>query len=51
MSEPRPLLMVPYPLRPDFVATVEIPRNMTPQEADRLAKMVLALADGRLRDS
>lgn len=37
-------LMISYPLRKDFVASVEIPRNMTKEEAERLAKFVQTLA-------
>lgn len=34
---------VPYPLRYDFIVTVQIPRDMTEWEAKRLAEMVKLL--------
>ena len=37
------LLNVPFPLRYDFIATVQVPRVMTEWEAKRLAGMVLTL--------
>lgn len=33
-----------FPMRPDFLAQVVIPRDMTKAEAQRLANFVLALA-------
>lgn len=37
------LINVPYPLRHDFIATVQVPRNISVWEAKRLAAMVLTL--------
>ena len=36
-------LSVPFPLREGFIATVYVPRDMTTQEAERLAAMVKTL--------
>jgi|PlaIllAssembly_1097288.scaffolds.fasta_scaffold1856607_2 hypothetical protein len=36
-------LCLPYPLRPDFLAQVVVPRDMTIVEAERLCAFVLAL--------
>lgn len=33
----------PYPLRPDFIATIELPRDLTAAEAERLAAMLRTL--------
>jgi hypothetical protein len=45
-SEPVTMLALnlPYPLRPDFLATVQVPRDMTSAEAARLAAFVRTLA-------
>ena len=32
-----------YPLRPDFVATLELPRDLTTAEAERIAAMLRTL--------
>jgi hypothetical protein len=37
-------LPLPYPLRPDFLAQVVIPRDMTTEEAKRLGAFLLTLA-------
>lgn len=38
------ILDIPFPLRPDFVATIQIPRDMKRIEAERLAAFVRTLA-------
>jgi len=38
------ILTVPYPLRPDFLASVQIPRDLKAVEADRLAAFIRTLA-------
>jgi hypothetical protein len=40
-------LTIPYPLRLDFVAQVLIPMDMKPEEADKLANFVKALAPAK----
>lgn len=37
-------LTLDYPLRPDFLAQVVIPRDLTTEEARRLVAFLLALA-------
>lgn len=34
----------PVPLRPNFIATLDLPRDLTKQEADRLAAFIATLA-------
>ena len=43
MSTGTRLVTIPYPLRHDFIASVQIPRDMSVWEAKRLAAMVLTL--------
>lgn len=46
MSERRresPLLTLEFPLRPGFLAMVQVPRDMTRAEADRLVQFVRTL--------
>ncbi len=46
-SVPEPvkgMLEYPFPLRPDFLARVVIPRDMTKEEAERLTAFISALA-------
>jgi hypothetical protein len=38
------MLTVPFPLRPDFLASVQIPRDLRKGEADRLAAFIKTLA-------
>ena len=38
-----PRLCMSYPLRPDYVAQVVVPRDMTTEEAQRLCAFVQAL--------
>jgi hypothetical protein len=38
-----PGLQIPFPLRPDFVAQVHIPRNLSVEEAKRLSVFIQAL--------
>lgn len=38
------MLNIPFPLRPDFVASLQVPRDMTAREAGRLAAFVKTLA-------
>ncbi len=40
-----------FPLRPDFVVTIELPYNMSSREAQRLAAFILALAPEGTADS
>lgn len=47
MSEYRPLLNVEFPIRPDVSALVQVPRDLTKKEADRLAAMILTLVRPR----
>lgn len=37
-------LDIPFPLRPDFLAQVKIPRDLSKQEAERLCAFIKALA-------
>lgn len=39
-----PMLTIPFPLRPDFLASVQIPRNLKKSEAERLAAFIRTLA-------
>ena len=39
-----PLLSLPYPLRSDLLAHVQVPRDMTTEEASRLAAFIKTLA-------
>jgi hypothetical protein len=41
--EPTNWIEVPFNLRPDFVAYVQVPKDLTRAEAERLSEMVLAL--------
>jgi hypothetical protein len=43
-SSTTPMLTVPFPLRPDFLASVQIPRDLRKGEADRLAAFIKTLA-------
>lgn len=38
-------LCMPFPLRPNFMAQVIIPRDMTKAEADRLCNLIMTLAN------
>jgi len=38
------MLNIPFPLRPDFLASVQVPRDLKKTEADRLAAFIKALA-------
>jgi len=38
------LLTIPFPLRPDFVVSVQVPRDLKTKEADRLAAFIRTLA-------
>jgi hypothetical protein len=42
-------LAVPFPLRPDFLAEVVVPKDMTALEARRLCAMLLTLAHDAAR--
>lgn len=37
-------LALPFPLRPNYLAQIVIPRDMTKMEADRLCAFVISLA-------
>ena len=41
--EPTNWIEVPFNLRPDFVAYVQVPKDITRAEAERLSEMVLSL--------
>jgi hypothetical protein len=43
MTDEAKALNVPFPLRDGWVATVQVPRDITPEEAGRLADMVRLL--------
>lgn len=43
-SASTPLLTIPFPLRPDFLASVQIPRDLRRTEAERLAAFIRTLA-------
>jgi hypothetical protein len=38
------MLTIPFPLRPDFVVSIQVPRDLKLREADRLAAFVRTLA-------
>lgn len=37
------LYIVPIPIRPDMVAQLQIPRDLTAKEAKKIARVVIAL--------
>ena len=41
--EPDDPYIVPIPIRPDVVARVQIPRDLTADEAEKIARVVIAL--------
>ena len=43
-SPPDLRIPFPFPLRPDFLASLELPANLTHKEAERLSAFVLAIA-------
>lgn len=38
------LVVFPIPIRPDVVAQVKIPHDLTKEEAEKIARVVMALA-------
>ena len=37
-------LVLPFPIRPKYLAQIVVPRDMTKQEADRLCAFVMSVA-------
>lgn len=44
MTSSTPMLTIPFPLRPDFLASIQIPRDLRKTEAERLAAFIKTLA-------
>ncbi len=42
--QPKGMLTLPFPLRPDFLVTIQVPRDLTSSEAARIAAFVKTLA-------
>ncbi len=40
------LIIYPIPIRPDMDAQVQVPTDLTKAEAEKISRVILALADG-----